>query len=69
MTGLSFIDADGNVLLSAGTINDQVGAAYSEIKYNLDDDERIIGIRSGARHGDPFTSHYDVQFLLGSRSI
>ena len=64
--GLIFYDKVGEPILQAGFINKPNAAIYAVKDYDLDEGERIVGIRSGLR--DKGTArHWDLQFLIGKK--
>ena len=62
--GIIFFDESGEPILQAGFINKPNAAIYAVKDYELDEDERIIGVKSGLREKGA-ARHWDLQFIIG----
>ena len=62
MTGIQFFDKNNRTILKAGFWT--AASIYKEHRINLQEGERIIGVKSG-RRGKSEAYHYDVQFIIG----
>ena len=59
-----FFDKVGDVILQAGFINKPNASIYAVKDYDLDEDERILGVKSGLREKGT-ARHWDLQFIIG----
>jgi hypothetical protein len=62
LSGIRFFDVNNTKLLESG--NWSANSAYTEHKIDLQEDERIIGFKSG-RRGLSYARHFDFQLIIG----
>ena len=62
LVGIRFFDVKNTKLLESGYWT--ADSSYREHRIDLQEDERIIGFKSGGR-GSPYAYHYDFQLIIG----
>lgn len=57
-SGIEFYDVEGNIILTAGRVNEKM-PWFKYIDVYLEDNERIVGLKSGRRN-EQVAHHYDL---------